>query len=394
MTTIYDPRTGRTTVARPAGYRANSSVSKLNTAIAIGRVLYPYAKKAATATYKYATKKPAKAAGQSMRTSNRSTAQSTSTSKRTSLRKPMTKAAKALKLTKAQIEPVIYRWNAVKNFDDNGFYFLSNNTPIAGTRALPLYLYDLTMVPQNPVGSPLVSLIQNVADGRMAFTPRTGLAADGATATSSIIVEKGYTPGGLANLPLTKTMFESATIKLNCWGCQAKSTTFTVALVQFKEDELVPTHETAAIDLAASNVKRTDFFQSLIKKDTFNPISDTGGRFARSMKVIKQMKFTLDPNSTTDGDADPNVKTIVWSVKFDRLMSYSETTNVLTTAADTLDQADYAVNTGSEWTAQPKKKSRIYLMVRSTNYGADGVESNVLTPSFDVSIRCRHAIAQ
>jgi len=306
----------------------------------------------------------------------------------------MTKAAKALKLTKAQIEPVIYRWNAVKNFDDNGFYFLSNNTPIAGTRALPLYLYDLTMVPQNPVGSPLVSLIQNVADGRMAFTPRTGLAADGATATSSIIVEKGYTPGGLANLPLTKTMFESATIKLNCWGCQAKSTTFTVALVQFKEDELVPTHETAAIDLAASNVKRTDFFQSLIKKDTFNPISDTGGRFARSMKVIKQMKFTLDPNSTTDGDADPNVKTIVWSVKFDRLMSYSETTNVLTTAADTLDQADYAVNTGSEWTAQPKKKSRIYLMVRSTNYGADGVESNVLTPSFDVSIRCRHAIAQ
>jgi len=250
------------------------------------------------------------------------------------------------------------------------------------------------MVPQATIGSPLVSLVQNVADGRMAFTPRTGLAANGATATPDLIVERGYPAGSTANLPLTKTMFESAAIKLNCWGTQSKATTFTVSLVQFKDDELCPTHDTAVIDLAASNVKRTDFFQSLIKKDTFNPISDTGGRFARSLKVIKQMKFTLEPNSTTDGDADPNVKTISWNVKFDRLMNYAEATNVLTTAADTLDQADYAVNTGTEFLGQVKKRSRIYLMVRSTNYGSDAVESNVLTPSFDLSIRLKHAIAK
>jgi len=324
--------------------------------------------------------------------------QLTARSAKTNLGRKMSTASKALMLTRAQLEPLVYRWNGVKAFSGNGFYWLSNKTVSASTRALPLYLFDLTAVNNEGLAAPtpFLMLQQDNTAGAMAFTPISGLAEDGTTATSSLVEEISPLSGTGAATALTKvhrkSILDSISIQMNCWGSTTKADKYMVALVRFTDDDLVPTHGSYVSDLAAANTKRTDFYQSMMKPLTFNPIATTGGLFSKKMKIIKQMAFTIQPNSTTDGDTDPDVKVIKWFVKMNKLLNYVEKATTLTNVADTNDQADYARQTESEITNQVNPKSRIYLMIRCTNYGVDGTESNVLTPSFDLSIRTRHSV--
>lgn len=305
-------------------------------------------------------------------------------------------------LTRANLEKLVFRWNGVKAFSGNGYYFLSNKTVDATTRALPLYMFDITAVNNFAAGTgvnaiPFLQLQQNVA-GPMAFVPVQGLSSDGASLTSSLVIEQGVTMGAAAAVhspaPYGKSLLESATVRMNCWGATSKATKYTLSLVRFTDDELVPTHGTYAADLAAANSKRTDLFQSIIKPLTFNPISSTGGAFNRRMKVIKTMSFTVEPNPTTDGDADPQVKVVSWQLKLNKLLNFVEKAENIATIIDTNDQADYAPQTGVQIRAQVQPTARLYLMIRASNYGLDATESNVLTPSFDLSIKLHHSVAQ
>lgn len=316
----------------------------------------------------------------------------------TNLGKKMSTASKALMLTRAQLEPLVYRWNGVKAFSGNGYYWLSNKVVSASTRALPLYLFDLTACNNEGLTppTPFVMLQQDSTAGAMAFTPISGLSDDGVTVTSNLNEEVTPISGtGAATAivkPHRKSILDSVSIQMNCWGSTTKADKYTVALVRFTDDDIVPTHGSYASDLAAANSKRTDFFQNMMKPLTFNPIATTGGLHSKCMKVIKSMSFTIQPNATTDGDTDPDVRVIKWFVKMNKLLNYVENATTLTTIADTNDQADYARQTEAEIKNQVKPKGRIYLMIRCTNYGVDGTESNVLTPSFDLSVRLRHSV--
>jgi len=323
-------------------------------------------------------------------------------SKSTRIGRKMTASKKTMMLTRANLERLVYRWNGVKAFTGNGYYWMSNKTVDASTRALPLYLFDLTAVNNMSAGTavlsvPMLQLQQNVG-GAMAFTPIQGLAEDGATLTSNLKLEQGTTIGAGAAAttpnPYSKSVLEGATIRLNCWGATTKSTRFQLSLVRFSDQDLVPTHGTYAADLLAANTKRTDLFQSLIKSLTFNPISSTGGAFNKRMKVIKSLNFTLEPQLNVELDTDPNVKSVTWSLKLNKLLNFVEKADVLTSIVDTNDQADYQPQTGAQIRAQVRPTSRLYLMIRSTNYGLDATESNVLTPSFDLSIKLNHSVTQ
>lgn len=325
-----------------------------------------------------------------------------SVSRTLALGRKMTTSAKTMMLTRANLEKLIYRWNGVKAFSGNGYYFLSNKTVDASTRALPLYLFDLSAVNNLSGGTainsvPFLQLQQNIA-GPMAFVPVQGLAADGATLTSNLVAEVSTTigsgAGATAPAPYSKSVLESASIRMNCWGATSKATKYTLSVVRFTDDDLVPTHGTYAQDLAAATNKRTDLFQSIIKPLTFNPIASTGGAFNRRMKVIKTMSFTVEPNPTTDGDADPQVKVVSWQLRLNKLLNFVEKSDTLTTIIDTNDQADYAPNNGVQIKAQVQPTARTYLMIRASNYGLDATESNVLTPSFDLSIKLHHSVTQ
>lgn len=399
----------RGTVARPrAG--ALSPADQAMIAYEVGKFLYPYAKKGGKALYKYATtpkkggsKAPPKKTSTAAAMREGTHSQVTRASKVTQIGRRMTASKKTMMLTRANLERLVYRWNGVKAFNGNGYYWMSNKTVDANTRALPLYLFDLTSVNNISAGTsikaiPMLQLQQDNTAGAMAFTQVQGLKGDGATLTSNLNVEVqtaiGTGTGVNLPAPYTKSVLESASIKLNCWGAVSKSTRWQISVVRFSDQDLVPTHGTYAVDLAAANTKRSDLFQSLIKSLTFNPISTSGGSFTKRMKVIKSMNFTIEPQQTTDSDVDPSVKSVSWTLKLNKLLDFTERAEVLANITDTNDQADFVDQTGAVIKAQIKPTSRMYLMIRSTNYGLDATESNVLTPSFDLSIKLNHSVTQ
>jgi len=324
-----------------------------------------------------------------------------------SLAKPMSRGAMTAALTKSMLEQVVLRWNGVKAFSGNGNYWMQNKTALPD-RLLPWYMMDLTAVNNwsgTGAGSenlaiPFLQLRQTVATGNMFFKNVTGFAADGTTATPYYATEKapllaaaGTTSAAIA--PFGRSMIQSASISANLWGCTAKATKYMVQVVQIKDDDLVPNHSLAggvAGDVSLATPKRNDFYQNMIKSWTFNPIATTGGLQSRKYKVLKTQTITIEPNPTTDGDADPQCVVYKAFLKLNKICKYEETSAYLTTDTDTNDQADYALNVGAQITNQVNPKNRIYLVIRATNYGADAGDTNVNTPSFDLSVRIRHTI--
>ena len=79
-------------------------------------------------------------------------------------------------------------------------------------------------------------------------------------------------------------------------------------------------------------------------------------------------------------------------LKLNKLMKYEETAAFQATDVLLNDSATYALQTGAQVTTQADPKSRIYLVIRATNYGVDAGDTNVQTPSFDLSVRIKHTI--
>jgi len=309
----------------------------------------------------------------------------------------------AAKLAQSTLETVILRWNGVKDFNTRGFYWMQNRT-LLGARRLPWYMMDLTAVNNwSSTGAitsnPMLQMLQVPASGQIYFEPASGLQADGSTATQTYKVEKAPVANpALANdertAPFGKSMLQHAAIQANLWGCKSKATKYMVQIVQITDDDLVPQHASAAADLAVISAKRTDFYQNMIKSWTFNPISTTGGLQTRKYKILKTQTITIEPNPSTDGDQDPQIVVYKAFLKLNKLCKYEETATFLTTDVQTNDEADYAVNIGTQITAQVNPKGRIYLVIRATNYGTDDGtgDINTVTPSFDLSVRIKHTI--
>lgn len=323
------------------------------------------------------------------------------------LAKPMSRAAMTAKLTQSMLESVIYRWNGVKAFSGNGQYWMQNRT-ITGVRYLPWYMLDLTAVNNmrttaaQVVSYPMVQLRQAAVGGNMFFGTVNGLSPDGATPISTYAVEKapvtagaGFT-GDVNSAGFGKSMISHASIQANLWGATAKATKYMVQVVQITDDDLVPDHDLAfaGTEVTKATPKRNDFYQNMIKSWTFNPIATTGGLQARKYKVLKTQTITIQPSPTVDGDVDPQCVVYKAFLKLNKLMNYEQRSDFLTTDADTNDQADYAVNGGVQMNAQALSTKRIYLVIRATNYGADAGDTNVQTPSFDLSVRIKHTISK
>lgn len=310
--------------------------------------------------------------------------------KKTSLNKyRTTKLTRALKMLQAQRERVIYRWNGVKNFDDNGYYWLSNK--VNGTnRDLPLYTYDLTSVINfgsnvTLPSQPLSQMFQNI-NGDIFFASRNNLGPDGNTTTAELGIEQS--PNYLNNssfAPFNRSYLRWASIKMNLWGCKNRSTKFTIQLVRYNDEDIVPTH------ISNATTKRTSVFQNIIKSKAFNPISTSGaGLYKKDVKILKSETFIIQPTANYEVDTDPHVKTVNWFCRMDKLINYIQNANKLTTPADTADQADYVQNLGQQNDAYANPKARVYLVIMATNFGLDVADTNADTPSFDLSVRTCH----
>lgn len=329
----------------------------------------------------------------------------------------MSRAAMTSKLTQAMIESLVYRWNGVKAFAGNGNYFMQNRVVDAGFRSLPFYMMDLTSCVNFSNGvtlhsPPFVQLGSRETDGAMCFKSQTTSTPLGATVGVVPFwgIERAPTFLPVAALPavdagsapLGKSILQWASIQLNLWGCTQKSTKYAVELVQFLDEDLCPVMPVAtaivsvpfSTEVASASIDRTAFYQNIVKSWTYNPISTTTGLTSRRMRTLKSQTFTIAPNPTTDGDVDPQCRNVKMFVKLNKVCDYSQIPSVLT-AGNLLDDSDYAVTTGTQITPVLQPKQRVYLIIRATNYGSDGAaDLNTVTPSFDLSVRVKHAIAQ
>lgn len=309
------------------------------------------------------------------------------------LSKNLSKVTQMMRMLNSSKEKVIYRWNGVKNFDDNGFYWLQNRT-VVGRRYLPCYAFDLTsclnaQANGTQISSAPMCKLYTIA-GDVGFEAVSGLQPDGATSTSTWTIEQAGYSGAAGDLsmvkPHNKDYLKWLSVKMNMWGCKNRSTRFTMQLVQFKEESCCPN------DFTAVNNQRTALFQALIKSKAFNPISTSSTQLRKYYKVLKSESFIIQPTSTTETDQDPHVRTVSWFVRMNKFLDYVQQANKITTDADLLDQADFVQNIGQQNDCYIKPEKRVYLMIYATNFGVDAADSNVDTPSFDLSIRACHEV--
>lgn len=299
---------------------------------------------------------------------------------------------------------------------------MQNRVEVAGFRSLPFYMFDLTACNNMCQGlatecAPLLQLGANTLTGAMSFRTMPGLAPDGVTATNSFVVERAPSPPGAITTisvniaPMTKSMLSWASIQMNLWGCTTKAVKFAVQLVRISDRDLIPYHpdgfyvnapQTFAQELVASGAsaddkkreKRNDFYQNLTKTWVYNPISTTGGIQHKSYKVLKTQEFTIEPNLTIDGDSNANVKVFKMFATLNKMCNYEDFSESLNSDAQLVTNPTYVQNTGSQLSTQVKPTSRVYLVIRATNYGNDAGDTPAETPSFDLSVRVKHTISQ
>lgn len=300
----------------------------------------------------------------------------------------------ALQLIKANTQYVMYKWNGVKSFDDNGYYWLSNKT-VGTDRALPCYLFDITSCRNSGPSGTITALpfVQMYSDATGAIFTKlvSGLAADGVTTSTALQLETSSSGNSVGYHPHARDMLKWVSIKMNCWGTRSKSTKYLIQLVRFTEDNLVPTHDNETGISPGVNPERSAFFQSLLKPYVFNPVSTVSALQTKKMKVYKSEQFIIDSTSTTEVDSDPNVKVLRWFVNLNRICNYVERSDHLFTVGDFADQADFVAHTNNQqFSTQQDPRSRIYLMIRATNYALDAADDNNITPSFDLQIGMKH----
>lgn len=299
-------------------------------------------------------------------------------------------------LLKANTHFVKYHFQGVKEFDNHGYYWMSNYVDGLGTRFLPLYMFDLTAglnADQSGVmvySQPFVRALMNNANGRIFFQPVNGLQYDGTTLSPNLQIETAPSNSSSTYFPYVKDILSNIQIKLNLWGASHKGTHFYVQIVQVTENDLLPSHLIEASTSTQVTAERTAFYQGLLKHLTFNPITSSSTIHSRKLKIIRTWKVEIDPAESSENDSDPHVKTLKISIPINRLVNYVQTSGFVTTGADFAEQADYSINTGHQLSAQTDGRRRLYLMIRASNYGTDADNTNVNTPSFDMVVRLTH----
>lgn len=311
------------------------------------------------------------------------------------LSKRISNLAMLNRFVKANQEKVIYKWNGVKNFDDHGYYWF-NNIADENTRYLPIYSFDLTScVNTTNNGTTIASIPMHQmyqVGGDIGFA--ASLCPDvsgGQTLTSTWGMERAPYSNSVDVIspatPHSKDILKWLSIKTNLWGCKARSTKFRLEIVQFKDEDLLPTSMTPL------NTKRTSLFQSLVKPLAYNPIASIQSDMRKKYRVIKSETFIIQPTSTTETDQDPHVRTVNWFMRLDKLMDYAQTGKTLPAVADVADDSDYVQNLGNQNDAYIDPTKRMYLMLYATNFGVDSqVLDNTQTPSFDLVVRSCHQV--
>lgn len=337
-------------------------------------------------------------------TSSSSGTQRAWVSRKFRLGQAMSSNALALKSMKANLHSSVFRWSRFNVINDEvstgGALWMYNKTISPDTaRSLPLYAWDLTSCnnfqgPSTFIQAVPCTRMQISTSGGVDFVDVTAVTNDGVTATPNWTLEKSA--GNEQTVyPRERDYLKWINIKLNLYGTKYNTTKYTIMLCQFKMRELCPDNSTnleGGADTVVRNEKRDNYYQSLMKPLTVNPIATTNNFYSKYVKVLRKQTVVLQDQSSDSLDTDPLSQVVSWFVRTNKVCNYKSLATNLPTLANAVDEADFSLNTGGQNSTRIHTRARLYLIVYCNNYGQDTAANPTTdyTPSFDANIRVCH----
>lgn len=309
--------------------------------------------------------------------------------------KPRTTLMRLAKEVRQRSETVVYRFQGLKSFDDNGYYFanVGLNAGITATD-LPMYIYDLTSITNVGTGGALVEAQPlrraswNISTSNIDWTAMSGVMADGTTTSTRMQVEKRPWNSTLS-YPHEKSRLLWSDVKLNLWGTQSKPTEWTIQIVKLYDENLDPWNT------PTNTVEHSTFWQSQIKNYVYNPIATTSQSIVRrGMKVLKTYTKVIQPTANYENDPDPHVVTLKMFNKWYRDISYKNAGQLLSgDIANTILAPDYvSATTSAQCKEYTDTGSKIFILLRAKVFSRQDSPTinNITSPSFDIVARTCH----
>lgn len=299
---------------------------------------------------------------------------------------------------KTSTEPVVYRIRNVKNFDNNGAYFMDKNWT-EGDVVYPWVVMSLNSI-NRPTGGPfpvrrLAQIRTGANEGRLRWDALAHLNANGTPLIEYMDTEKGF--GWNNGNTKDSLLWKHSNIKLNLWGARFKPIRYTVEIMTVTDHKLSP------FQLAPGTLLGTEPQQELetmMKQYYFNPISTINWHGSKHIKVLKRFDIIINPIETSDGDQDPKCHQLNWSTTWDRVVSYKDVMQQWNDSnfAAGLRNPDEGINSAVEvnegiqsGTCHPTGSGIVFLSVRASDFrsitGPNEPFSNQFSGSMDVDIR-------
>lgn len=301
------------------------------------------------------------------------------------------------KQMQAKNELTVYRWNGLKSFDDNGYYFIGKHFNALGNIInCPLYLYDLTGIinttssgVQNAICLKRMTL--TTPTGLVGWTDQLHLLSDGSSTSAGIALESASTASSVVNYPHQTSILKWHDVKMNLWGAKARAVKYVIQVIKIDDEILDPwTVKAAAAGGTADDNKYQAFWQSMVKPYAYNPIAYVDPKMKQKYKVLKTYSCIIQPTSTTESDADPHVKTLNWFMRWDRIIDYSQDSARFTGVNDVVNEADFLNEEAKYGATTTDTKSKLFLLIRAQSTFQSETVDNTNMPSFDLMVRAAH----
>lgn len=358
------------------------------------------------------------------------------TQKRKQSGKKMNRGALAAKILRSSIQTYVTRFQYLGAANELPFTLTYEQAPApSGENKYPLYLFDLTGLPQRrfpatdyweypAVGYRLLRDRQDVSatdsNNRYKFGTVAGIHASGSgTATTWQCERRPERPRPIANGHL-----DWVDIRLGVRGPKAKPCNVHIALVQFDEFFTPPawgfSNNTGSIadalsqietkDTAADTSKRwNEFWLGLVDRHISHPLNKRDAINVKGMKVLDWETLRFNPTSTFETDTFGHKQELKWFKNMNRKCNYQweHTMNTVANTGtgiavppgdeddpnrwDTTNPGFSTLSTEDSVQAFVHPNARVFLMVLSEvpTTGAYNADTNA---SFELLIRRRHSM--
>lgn len=302
-----------------------------------------------------------------------------------------------------------YTFKGLKDFTEHGFFWMRNAPTInhaESSSRQPIYVFAMNGCNQESMTTgnsvhvsqytrPMRMLTRGASGAWSSDTiqghDEAGLPSNTLEFATDHIRDVGSTIGAMGPRGyLNWTLF-----KLNLWGAKNKQTTFYVDICSCIDPDANPFRYQAGSLYPGEFNQHID---EIMRPLTVNPISTANNLTPSPWRVLKRIKVSIDPISSTEADQDPHCKTLKLFNRWGRTVDFKEFVFEPPASGYPLERNDNYINpvagvkdnVTSVPTHLPEDDKLLFLVIRSTCYTRsawDAEPSNTVNASFDLSFR-------